>query len=339
MTEVLRLAVVGAGSKAIEYAGGWSRMPNVEFVACADVDARARAQLAEICQAAGGTAPAAFEDYRTMLAQCRDGIDAVYVSTPHALHAEQALAITEHGLDLLLEKPMVTTTAEAEALIEARNRKGNQIVIAYQGALSPLILDTQRRATGGEFGPLLSVSATIWENWAGRYDGHWKQDPALSGGGFMFDTGAHMMNTVCLLVDAAFESVSAYVNTHVKTVDIVTAVSGRLENGVLVTFHAVGDGPVGCASHITLFYTEAIVRIDAWGAWREITLGERPLAREESEIIDNPLMAFRRIRTGEQENPSTVENGLRVAQLWDAIKASAARDGAPLKISDLSRAA
>ena len=155
----------------------------------------------------------------------------------------------------------------------------------------------------------------------------------------MFDTGAHMMNTVCLLVDADFESVSAYVNTHGKTVDIVTAVSGRLQNGVLITFHAVGDGPVGCASHITLFYAEAIVRIDAWGAWREVSIGQHQPVREEAEIIDNPLMAFRRIRAGEQQNPSTVENGLRVAQLWDAIKASAARDGAPFKISDLSHAA
>lgn len=184
-------------------------MPDMEFVACADVDAQARARLSEICLAAGRPALTQFEDYRQMLEQCRDRIDAVYVSTPHALHAEQALAVTGYGFDLLLEKPMVTTTAEAEALVDLYAGKNNHIVTAYQGALSPLILDTQKRATAGEFGRLLSVAATIWENWSDRYDGQWKQEPALSGGGFMFDTGAHMMNTVCLLVDADFESVSA----------------------------------------------------------------------------------------------------------------------------------
>ena len=58
-----------------------------------------------------------------MLALARDRMDMVYVSTPHALHAEQAIAVTEAGLDLLLEKPMVTTVEEAQALIAALVRR------------------------------------------------------------------------------------------------------------------------------------------------------------------------------------------------------------------------
>lgn len=335
MTANLRLGVIGAGLKAADYARSWVRMPQVEFVACADVNAASRTRLSEICVAGGRAAPREFGDYRAMLAQCRGELDAVYVSTPHALHAEQAIAVTQAGLDLLLEKPMVTTVAEAKQLIAAQQASGNLVVVAFNGALSPLVRDTRERAAAGEFGELVSVAATIWEGWSSLYDGQWKQKPELSGGGFMFDTGAHMMNTVCLLAGADFERVSAFTNNRGKAVDIVCAVAARLANGALVTFNAAGDGPPGCASHLTLFYSKAIVRIDAWGGWREISVGAGPAAREEAETLDNPMKTFMSVRAGAQDNPSTVSNGLRFARLWDAIKASAARGGEAISIADI----
>ena len=333
----VRLGVIGAGQKAADYARSWARMPEVEFVAAADVSAVSRARLSDICAKAGHTRPREFEDYREMLATCRDDLDAVYISTPHSSHGEQALAVIESGLDLFLEKPMVTTVAEARALIDARSRTKNTVVIAFNGALSPLVRDTHKRALAGEFGDLVSVSASIWESWRTNYVGHWKQMPELSGGGFMFDTGAHMMNTVCLLVGSDFERVSAYMNKYDQPVDISCAVAARLENGALVTFNAAGEGPRGCASHMTLFYSKAIVRIDAWGAWREIEIDGKPAVREVAEAAhgENPLKSFLAVRAGNEENPSTVENGLRFARLWDAIKASAARDGESIRIADI----
>lgn len=335
MSKKLRLAVIGAGLKAADYAKSWVRMTEVEFVASADVNGASRARLAKICADAGQAPPREFDDYRVMLAQCRDDLDAVYVSTPHTFHGQQAVAVSDAKLDLFLEKPMVTTVAEAKALIEAQQRANNLVVVAFNGALSPLVHDTRQRAVAGQFGDLVSVSATIWEGWSSKYSGLWKQKPELSGGGFMFDTGAHMMNTVCLLVGSEFERVSAYMNNQGKPIDIVCAVAARLENGALVTFNAAGEGPPGCASHMTFFYTKAIVRIDAWGGWREISTEGGPSQREEAETIDNPLKTFLSVRAGTLENPSTVKNGLRFARLWDAIKASAARDGESIRIADI----
>ena len=60
-----------------------------------------------------------------------------------------------------------------------------------------------------------------------------------------------------------------------------------------------------------------------------------PAVREEAEIVDNPLKTFLSVRAGEQPNPSTVENGLRFARLWDAIKASAGREGEAIRIADI----
>ena len=324
---VLRLGVIGAGLKAADYAKGWAAMAEVQIVAAAEVSPASLARFAGVCESVGAARPREFTEAAAMLAAMQEEMDAVYVSTPHVFHGANALAVIEAGYDLLLEKPMVTTQEEAFALVEAEQRTGKTVVIAFQGGLSPLVHDTRDRARRGEFGELVSVNAAIWEGWAENYAGQWKQDPAISGGGFMFDTGAHMMNTVCVLADAEFERVSAYANNRGLRVDLATAVAARLSNGALVTFNAAGDGPPGCASAITFFYSKAIVRIDAWGKWLEIDLGGVARVREEGEVRDTPIQTFMAVRDGRMENPSTVANGVRFAKLWDAIKRSAGEDG------------
>lgn len=324
---VLRLGVIGAGLKAADYARGWAAMDDVDIVATAEVSEVSRKRFADTCEAAGAPRPAEYDSAEAMLAALKGQMDAVYVSTPHVFHGANALAVIEAGYDLLLEKPMVTTVEEALALVEAEKRTGRTVVIAFQGGLSPLVHDTRDRARRGDFGELVSVNASIWEGWKNNYAGQWKQNPAISGGGFMFDTGAHMMNTVCVLADAEFARLSAYANKRGIAVDLATAVAARLTNGALVTFNAAGEGPPGCASAITFFYSKAIVRIDAWGKWREVTIDGVAEPREEGETRDTPMHTFQAVRDGRLANPSIVANGLRFARLWDAIKLSASRDG------------
>src|SRR5260221_3179372 len=259
----LRLGVIGTGHMAAHYAQSWVAMPEVAFVAVSDVNADSRRKFSDICRNAGRPEPREFEDFRSMLAACRDELDAIYVSTRNALNAEQGIAVVEAGLDLLMEKPMESTVQEAQRLISARDKSRSNVVIAFQGALSPLVANTRQRMRAGEFGELVSVAGTIWENWSTRYAGHWKQRMDLSGGGFMFDTGAHMMNTVCLLADVDCERVSAFMSHRQGSVDVVCAFAGRLSTRALLRLDAPGEGPSGCSSQITFFYTEEIVRIDA----------------------------------------------------------------------------
>ena len=327
---MLRLGVIGAGLKAADYARSWAGLPGVSIEAIAEVSAASRDRFSRTCLDAGAPSPRAYETADALLANESGRLDAVYVSTPHAFHAENALAVLRAGLDLLLEKPMVTTVPEAIALEAEQARSGRTVVIAFQGALSPLVHDTRLRAQAGEFGALVSVSATIWEGWKDRYAGGWKQVPAVSGGGFMFDTGAHMMNTVCVLADSNFARLSAYMDNRGLAVDLATAVAGRLENGAVVTLNAAGEGPEGCASSLTFFYSRAIVQIDAWGAWRQISRDGTPGPRETRETRATPLQTFLTVRDGGMDNPSTVADGIRFARLWDAIKASAAQDGMPV---------
>lgn len=60
-------------------------------------------------------------DIHALLA--RNDIDAVMISTPHAVHAEQAVAAAEAGKHILLDKPMATSVADCDRILAAVKRR------------------------------------------------------------------------------------------------------------------------------------------------------------------------------------------------------------------------
>src|SRR5258708_37277767 len=116
----LRLGVIGTGHMAAHYAQSWVAMPEVAFVAVSDVNADSRRKFRGICRNAGRPEPREFEDFRSMLAACRDELDAIYGSTPQALHAEHGIAVVEAGLGLVMEKPSGTRVQETRRRVSSR---------------------------------------------------------------------------------------------------------------------------------------------------------------------------------------------------------------------------
>ena len=295
------------------------------------------AEAAKIFEEAGLEPPPNEPDFEKFLATYQDQLDAVFIITPHVYHHNQTKACLESGLDVLLEKPMVINAVEARSLIETRDRTGKVLVVAFQGSLSPQIRTAVSMLRSGEVGPILNINGAIWQNWAAVSDGTWRQKFEISGGGFMFDTGAHMLNTVADLAGEDFVEVAAWVDNQGRDVEILAAVIGRLPSGALVTLNACGNTIKSCASEILVFCSKAILRLDAWGA--------PPFEIQRTEVegwetVEVPLSRgvweqFLAVRAGKIKNPSPPEVGLRMAYLWDAIKASAAQNGVPIRIDQL----
>src|SRR6185503_15430424 len=150
--------------------------------------------------------------------------------------------------------------AEAEALIETRDRTGGLLVVAFQGSLSPQVREAARLIHSGELGAILNVDALVWQNWSTLTEGSWRQQPEQSGGGFLFDTGAHMLNTVADLAGEDFQEVAAWLANDGHPVDVRAVVMGRLASGALVTMNACGSAIPSCHSDIRVFTTKAILR-------------------------------------------------------------------------------
>lgn len=286
-------------------------------------------------------------DWERFLARFADSLDAVLICTPHALHHDQAVACLEAGLDVLLEKPMVMNAAEATSLMETRDRTGRLVVVAFPGSLSPNLREAARMIRAGEVGPILNISAVAWQDWHANTQGTWRQVPELSGGGFLFDTGAHMLNSVADLAGEAVTEVAAWLEDDGAPVDLRGAVMARVASGALITMNACGRAVrPACASEIRVFCEGATILTGIWGERLEIQrVGDPDLVAVASTSQSTVWDQFLDVRSGRMSNPSPPEVGLRMAILWDAIRTSAARGGSVVRptllhpISDLEETA
>lgn len=330
-TPTLKAGIIGCGGISRFHIRNMFQDPHTQIVALCDPFQGAIDKVALEFEAAGKKTPPNEPDIQKFLNKF--SMDAVLIATPHALHHDHTVAALEAGLDVLLEKPMVVNTREALSLMDARDRTGRTLVISFQGSLSPLIRLASDGIKKGLYGDLLSVSATVWQNWGPNTAGTWRQKPALSGGGFIFDTGAHMLNTVADLVNQDFVEVAAWMDNHGRPVEILSVAIARLESGAFVSLHGCGEAIPSCSSVIKVFCQEATLTTGAWGRSLQI----HKSGEEEAEEIPFPPAAtvwdtFLKVRGGQIPNPSPPEVGLRMIRLYDAICASAAEGGKIIKI-------
>lgn len=338
MTQPLRVGLVGAGGFARYHLSAMlNQQETTQVVAICEPSPAAYQKAADLFTAHGLAAPPRYADLPALLLNCAGKMDVVFIVTPHVYHYEQAAACMEAGLDVLIEKPMVMNAQEAQALIDVRDRTGRLLVVAFQGGLSPQIRHAVQLLRSGELGELLGISGTVWQDWNRANGDTWRTQPEMAGGGFLFDTGAHMLNTVCDLVGEDFVEVAAWLDNRGRPVDIMGSVMGRLASGALVTIHACGDTAPSCESEILIFCTRGMIRTGQWGERLEVRrYGRKRFAKVDLPTMKTAWQEFVRVYRGEIPNPCPPEVGLRMARLWDAIRLSADQRGMPVSALPLT---
>ena len=332
---IIRVGVIGTGGMARggHVVGMLKQTDTTRIDYVCEPDSNAYELTCELFASAKLPPPVNEPDLEKFLSQYADKLDVALIVTPHNLHFEQAKACMQAGLDVLLEKPMVMNAAEAEELIAVRNRTGRLLVVAFNGSMSPAVRVAADKLRAGELGEVLSISASVWQNWAKLTTNTWRQNPIVSGGGFLFDTGAHMLNTVADLAGEPFTEVAAWTSNRGTPVDILGVVIGRLQSGAMVTLHGCGDAGV-TSSDVRVFGTRGILITGVWGG----TLSMQCEGEPSPSPVDLPAslgtwQQFVAVRQGLMPNPCPPEVGLRMARLWDAIQASAAKNGQPVSVS------
>ncbi len=335
MTDPVRVAIIGCGGMARHHTRAMVKQLDTTTVSVVcEPSPQAYELAAALFEEADLTPPPNQPDLERLLTDYGDQLDAAFIITPHAYHHDQTKACLEAGLDVLLEKPMVINATEAHSLIETRDHTGKLLVVAFPGSLSPRIRKAVKMLRSGELGALLSISAVVWQSWGPGTAGAWRQDPKISGGGFLFDTGAHMLNTVVDLAGEEFVEVAAWLDNRERPVEVMGTVMGRLKSGAMVTMHACGEAIPSCSSDVRIFCSQAILRAGIWGDLLEIQpYGEKVLRPVEVPPSLGAWQQFLAVRKGQIENPCPPEVGLRMARLYDAIKVSAAQRGVPVSLS------
>jgi predicted dehydrogenase len=120
-------------------------------------------------------------------------IDAVYVASPVALHADQTIASLAAGKHVLCEKPVALSLAQAESMAEAAAESGKLCGIAYYRRLYPKLIRARQLVREGAIGQPVLVEAN-YHGWLESPERGWLKDPALAGGGPLYDVGSHRID-------------------------------------------------------------------------------------------------------------------------------------------------
>lgn len=331
MAKPVRTAMIGCGGMARYHIQQMLKQKETtEITILCEPSEKALEETARLFRKAKLPVPPNQPDLKKLLQDHR--LDAAFIVTPHAYHHDQTQLCLEAGLDVLLEKPMVMNASEARSLIETRDRTGKLLVVAFPGSLSPRIRKADKMLRSGELGRIITIDALVWQSWGPGTVGTWRQVPDISGGGFLFDTGAHMLNTVVDLAGEEFSEVAAWFDYCGRPVETLAVVIGRLASGALVTLHGCGESMEACASVINVFTEKAILRTGIWGEILKVQkAGDPDMMPVRVPKSLGVWEQFLAVRQGKIPNPCPPEVGLRMARLYDAIKASAAQNGQPVK--------
>jgi 1,5-anhydro-D-fructose reductase (1,5-anhydro-D-mannitol-forming) len=120
-------------------------------------------------------------------------IDAVYVASPVALHAPQTIASLHAGKHVLGEKPAAIDYAEAQAMQVAAHASGRLWGVAYYRRLYPKLLRACHLIGEGAIGQPVLAEANC-HSWLPIQERSWLWDPALSGGGPLYDIASHRID-------------------------------------------------------------------------------------------------------------------------------------------------
>jgi len=126
----IRVAVVGAGDFGRNHARVYRELDDAELVGIVDPNAERAAQVA------AEFSTKVFPDIESLAGR----VDAVSVAVPTVEHARVGCRLLEFGLDVLVEKPMAASLAEADDLLSAASRAGRVLQVGHLERFNPAVV-------------------------------------------------------------------------------------------------------------------------------------------------------------------------------------------------------
>lgn len=206
---VIRLGVVGLGRAFTIMLQTFRSDERVRLVAATDPREEARAQFARDFNAP------TFESVEALCAS--DDVDAVYVASPHQMHAEHVAIAARAGKHVLVEKPMAITLAECRTMIDAAESAGVHLIVGHSHSFDAPILHARRMIASGKFGALRMVNALNFTDFLYRPRRPEELDTS-QGGGIVFSQGAHQVDIVRLLAGGLGKTLRATTGAWIRSV-------------------------------------------------------------------------------------------------------------------------
>jgi predicted dehydrogenase/aryl-alcohol dehydrogenase-like predicted oxidoreductase len=304
----LAWGIIGPGNIAHRFA---SQLPQSRTGHLVAVGSRQLARAQEF--AAKYEAPHSYGSYEELLAD--DGVDAVYIATPHPGHAEWAVKAAEAGKHILVEKPMSLNHAWSMAMVEAARAHDVFLMEAFMYRCHPQAKRLAELIRSGAVGTVLQIEASFafaaGFNPTGRLF-----DPNLAGGGIL-DVGGYPVSVARLIAGAA--SGQPFANPVE-----VSAVGQLGESGIDEWTTATLRFADGISAHVTTgvrLAAENVVRVIGSQGYLVVPQPWLPSPTEPSTLLLH--------RVGAEVEEITIEANYQYASEADAVADHLAERQAP----------
>ncbi len=154
----------------------------------------------------------AFDDLGTMLDQTKP--DVLHVCSPHGFHAAHAIEAVKRGIHVIIEKPMATEEAEAQALVAAAKDAGVHAAVCLTKRSYPMVAELRARILAGELGEVNAIRGGFM-SWDSNHDNWgWGFDPKIAGTSYATaDLGVHWLDLAEHVTDRRITEVDARFST------------------------------------------------------------------------------------------------------------------------------
>ncbi|MGH9459457.1 MAG: Gfo/Idh/MocA family protein [Thermoanaerobaculia bacterium] len=268
---------------------------------------------------------------------CRSGeIDAVYIALPNHLHREYTERAAAAGIHVLCEKPMATTTADCEAMIDACSRAGVKLMIAYRLHFERANMEAVRVVTSGKIGEPRFFSSDFSQD-VRPGDIRLQKE---KGGGTLWDIGVYCVNAARYLFRAepleAFAVAASRPDPRFDETEEMAAATLRFPDDRLASF-VCSFGSSDVASY-RVVGTKGDLRVDpayayAEGLAFELTVGGKTTTArfpKRDQFAPELLYFSRCVLEDRDAEPSGVE-GLIDVRIVEALYESV-RTGRPVPL-------
>lgn len=321
-------AIVGPGSIAGRFAEAVTRLPETRLAA---VLGRDEARAREFAQR---WPDAADVHLHTRIESMLDdpAVEAVYIATPHAFHAESVRACLRAGKPVLCEKPLTLDAATAAELFALSRQHEVFLMEALWTRFLPIYQQVAQWLAAGEIGELRGLQSSFAFNIPFKPEGR-HFDPA-QGGGALLDVGVYCLSMSQWALRQAFGACPPLQDLHAVGVAAPSGVDQRISASLCFEGGVVAQMYCGFDSHsdrgLRLFGERGVISLpdrfwEATEAHLQHGRGEGLVQHRYFEIngFEGQLReATRCIRQGLRESPVMPQSDtLQVMQWMDAIRA------------------
>ncbi len=166
-------------------------------------------------------------------------VDIIYIVLPNSMHAEYTIRAAQAGKHVMSEKPMATSVADCQKMIDACKKANKKLMIAYRAQYEPFNLKSIELIKNGSIGKLRFLTSDHGRMLKPEQpEDKWRADKELSGGGSLMDIGVYSLNAMRYLTGEEPVEISAMIHSdpndpRFKEVEETVAFSLRFPSGVL----------------------------------------------------------------------------------------------------------